>query len=112
MTKNIKSRISASIIAVTIATTGITTMSSFIFTSPLSAQTMKAQTTKISPTLRRTIQKQTKNKKFMSQARGAADELDECMNNPSNAHIEYIERLGACFCLSVNNSLKGCQSAN
>lgn len=112
MTKNIKSRIAASVIAVTIATAGIITVSSVTFPTPLLAQSMKAKTTKISPMLQRTARKQTQSKQFMSKAHGAGDELDECMSNPDNAHIEYTERLASCFCLSIDNALKGCQTAN
>ena len=106
-----KSRILGSVIAVTIASTGITTMSSFALPSSAMAQSLKAKSTKITPRLQRNVRKQTLNKKFMSQARGAGDELDECMANPDNAHIEYTERLASCFCLSIDNSLKGCQTA-
>lgn len=112
MARKLKSRIAASVIAVTIATAGITTVSSFTLPSPLLAQSMKAKTTTISPSLHRTVRKQTQNKQFMSQARRAGDELDECMKNPDNAHIEYTERLATCFCLSIDNALKGCQTAN
>lgn len=112
MTKNIKSRIAASAIAVTIVASGITTVSSFTLLSPAFAQSMKKQATKISPTLQRTVRKQTKSKKFMSKARGAGDELDECMSNPDNSHIEYTDRLASCFCLSIDNALEGCQTAD
>jgi len=49
---------------------------------------------------------------LIATARRSEDEIDECMNNPSNAHVPYIERLGACFCLATNNQTKGCQSAD
>jgi hypothetical protein len=60
----------------------------------------------------RSVRKQTKNKAFMSKARGAGDEIDECMKNPDNSHIEYAERLASCFCLAIDNALEGCQTAD
>lgn len=48
----------------------------------------------------------------MSKARGAGDEIDECMKNPDNSHIEYAERLASCFCLAIDNALEGCQTAD
>ncbi|MBW8635877.1 hypothetical protein K1W69_01675 [Hoeflea sp. WL0058] len=112
MTRTVKSSIVASVIAVTIATTGIMTVSSITFPSPLFAQSMKAQSTIISPKLQRTVRKQSQNPQFMSQALGAGDEIDDCMKNPSNAHVDYATRLAGCFCLSIDNALKGCQSAD
>ena len=112
MTRTIKSSIAASAIAVTIATAGIMTVSSITFPSPLFAQSMKTQSTIVSPTLQRAVRKQSQNPQFMSQARGAGDELDDCMANPTNDHIEYTTRLAGCFCLSIDNALKGCQSAD
>lgn len=80
--------------------------------SPMFAKSLKAETTKIPPKLHRIVQKNTHSKQFMSKARGTGDELDECMSNPDNAHIEYTERLASCFCLSIDNALKGCQTAD
>ncbi len=37
-----------------------------------------------------------------------ADEWEDCMNNPDNASMDYIELLGACFCLTTNNGSPGC----
>lgn len=70
------------------------------------------RSTKISSGLLRVATPLTQDRGFMSKARGASDEMDECMNNPDNAHIEFTERLAACFCLSVDNAPKGCQSAD
>ncbi len=80
--------------------------------SPSDAASLKMETTKTTPKLYRAARTQTKNKKLMSLARSSEDELDECMSNPDNAHIEYTERLASCFCLSIDNSLKGCQTAD
>lgn len=112
MTKNIKSKIAASVIAVTIATAGIIAVSSITVSTPALAKTVKAKMTKISPTMLRVVRKQSNNKQFMAKARGAEGELEDCMNNPDNSHIEYIDRLGACFCLATDNASKGCQTAN
>lgn len=51
-------------------------------------------------------------KTLIARARRSDDEIDECMKNPSNSNIPYIERLGACFCLAINNATEGCQSAD
>lgn len=80
--------------------------------APLLAKSIKVESTKIPPRLQRIVRTQTHNRKFMSQARGSGDEIDECMNNPDNADIEYTERLASCFCLAIDNSLKGCQTAD
>lgn len=80
--------------------------------SPMYAKSLKMESTKIPPKLHRMVRSQTQTRKFMSQARGSGDELDECMSNPDNSHIEYTERLASCFCLSIDNSLKGCQTAD
>lgn len=80
--------------------------------SPMYAKSLKMESTKIPPKLHRVVRSQTQNKKFMSQARGSGDEIDECMSNPDNSHIEYTERLAGCFCLAIDNSLKGCQTAD
>lgn len=109
---NNKSRIFGSLIALTIVSTGITTVSSLALPSLAMAQSLKAKSTKITPRLQRNVRKHTGNNKFMSQVRGTGDELDECMANPDNAHIEYTERLASCFCLSIDNALKGCQTAD
>ena len=80
--------------------------------SPMHAKSLKVESTKIPLKLQRIVRSQRKNQKFMSQARGSGDEMDECMSNPDNAHIEYTERLASCFCLAIDNSLKGCQTAD
>lgn len=80
--------------------------------SPMYAKSLQMESTKIPPKLHRIMRGQTKNRKFMSQTRGSGDEIDECMKNPDNSHIEYTERLASCFCLAIDNSLKGCQTAD
>ncbi|MEO4045343.1 hypothetical protein AAFN47_27435 [Hoeflea sp. CAU 1731] len=67
MTRTIKSSIAASAITVTIATAGIMTVSSITFPSPLFAQSMKTQSTIISPRLQRAVRKESQNKQFISQ---------------------------------------------
>ena len=51
-------------------------------------------------------------KNLIARARRSGDEIEDCMNNPGNKHMPYIERLGACFCLAINNQSEGCQSAD
>lgn len=80
--------------------------------TPLFAKSLSVESTKIPPKLHRIVRTHTKNRGFMSKARGSGDEIDECMKNPDNAHIEYTERLASCFCLAINNSLEGCQTAD
>ncbi|WP_306258054.1 hypothetical protein [Pararhizobium sp. IMCC21322] len=80
--------------------------------APLLAKSVKMESTKIPLKLQRIVRSQKHDKKFMSQAGGSGDEIDECMSNPDNSHIEYTERLAGCFCLAIDNSLKGCQTAN
>lgn len=80
--------------------------------SPMYAKSLKMESTKIHPKLQRIVRSQTQNKQFMSKARGSGDEIDECMSNPDNSHIEYTERLASCFCLAIDNSLEGCQTAD
>lgn len=80
--------------------------------SPMHAKSLKMESTKIPLKLQRIVRSHTKNRQFMSKARGSGDEIDECMSNPDNSHIEYTERLAGCFCLAIDNSLKGCQTAN
>lgn len=45
---------------------------------------------------------------FRTAQRGTGDEIEDCMNNPTNADQEYIERLGNCFCLATNSTTGGC----
>lgn len=76
------------------------------------AKSMNIESTKIPLKLQRIVRSQRQSPKFMSQARGSGDEIDECMKNPDNSHIEYTERLAGCFCLAIDNALKGCQTAD
>lgn len=80
--------------------------------APLMAKSLAIDSTKIPPKLHRTVRTQTKNKQFMTKARKSEDEIDECMKNPDNSHIEYTERLASCFCLAIDNALEGCQTAD
>lgn len=98
------------------ATTSLVAILAIVLTSVspsgIHAKSLAMEQTTVSPKLQRVGRSQTQNKKFMSQARGSGDEIDECMSNPDNSHIEYTERLASCFCLAIDNSLKGCQTAN
>ena len=105
-------RTPTTVLAIVVVLAGFSTAGSIASATGASAQSMKAKAPTISRSLQATMRKQRGNARFMSQARGAGDEIDECMNNPSNAHIDYIERLGGCFCLSIDNALEGCQSAD
>lgn len=80
--------------------------------APSLAKSVKMESTIIPLKLHRVVRSQTHNKQFMSKARGSGDEIDECMKNPDNADIEYTERLAGCFCLAIDNALKGCQTAD
>ncbi|MFK8036227.1 MAG: hypothetical protein AB8B94_18995 [Hyphomicrobiales bacterium] len=80
--------------------------------SPMQAKSLEMESTKIPLKLQRIVRSQRQSPKFMSQARGSGDEIDECMKNPDNSHIEYTERLAGCFCLAIDNALKGCQTAD
>ena len=58
------------------------------------------------------VKKQKYPKNLIALARGSGDEIEDCMKNPDNKNMPYIERLGACFCLATNNEPEGCQSAD
>lgn len=80
--------------------------------APSLAKSMKMESTKIPLKLQRIVRSQKHSRQFMSKAGGSGDEIDECMSNPANSDVEYTERLAGCFCLAIDNSLKGCQTAD
>jgi len=48
------------------------------------------------------------NEVFHAGGGDTGDEWDDCMNNPDNASTDYVELLGACFCLTTNNGSDAC----
>jgi hypothetical protein len=46
--------------------------------------------------------------KMIDEARRSGDEFDACMNNPDSDSHDYIELLGACFCLTTETHNPAC----